>query len=119
MNAEATPMEVIRIHNWLQSLPDPIERNSLDNRITDFLKRLGSSTERLSNILPDILQLAREHQFPELAKFCAAQLKGLSIPELNATPDEFKYRIQDVIISTTFMTSGSCFLILSRKLKRP
>jgi len=99
MNAEAMALEVIRINNWLQSLPETNEKISLNELISNFIKRLSSGEEKLSSVLVDIYQAAKQYGMHELVVFCSNQIKGLNVEEVNINPDEYKYRVHDVIIS--------------------
>lgn len=104
MNAEAQAMEVIRINNWLESLPTVNERISLNEIVSEFIKRLTSGIEKLSSIFIDVRVFAKRQEMLELDTFCSHQIKGLTTADVNENPDEFKYRIHDVIISLKKVT---------------
>ena len=93
-NTEATGIDVIRINDWLKSLPGTVVQN-LNEDISSILKRLTLQKEKLSTILADILTLSKNYGLNELAKFCLAQIQGIRHDEA----DNHKYRIQKVFIS--------------------
>lgn len=94
-NTEASAYDVIRINDWLKSLPKKIESNSLNNEISNYLKQLTKGEEKLSVVISDLLDLSKKHNFTELKKFCLNEIKGIK-PSEAETCD---YRIQKVIVS--------------------
>jgi len=111
-NAEALALETIQISNWLKSLPEEIEHESLYELIATYLKRLTSEEEKLSAIFPDILLMARKYNLTDLANFCGEQIKGLSLLDIGDT-GEYKYRIHDVFISVIKIEVNPHSLLLS------
>ena len=93
-NTEATGIDVIRINDWLKSLPGNLKL-TLTDKISDSLRRLTLGQEKLSVILTDLFSISKIHQLSELGDFCSAQIRGIKLEET----ENHKYRIQKVIIS--------------------
>lgn len=93
-NTEANGMDVIRINDWLRSLPGLININ-LTDETTFLLKRITLNDEKLSVILNDCRNLAKKYSLLDLETFTAEQIKGLNSTE----SENYSYRIGKVIIS--------------------
>lgn len=94
-NTEATAYDVIRINDWLKSLPKKIESNSLNDQISSYIKQLTKGEEKISVIISDLLALAKKHDFIELKQFCLNEIQGIKSSEA----EDCDYRIQKVIVS--------------------
>lgn len=94
-NTEATAYDVIRVNDWLKSLPKKIESNSLNDEISSYIKQLTKGEEKISVIISDLLALAKKHDFIELKQFCLNEIQGIKSSEA----EECSYRIQKVIVS--------------------
>lgn len=93
-NTEANAIDVIRINDWLKSLPGNLKL-TLTDKISEILKRLTLNHEKLSVIITDLLNIAKIHKLSELEMFCAAQIRGIK----HDNAENHKYRIQKVFIS--------------------
>jgi hypothetical protein len=93
-NTEANGIDVIRINDWLKSLPGNLEF-TLNDKISEILKRLTLNQESLSVIIADLLNISKTHNLAELESFCIAQIKGIEHDD----SENHKYRIQKVYIS--------------------
>lgn len=101
-NVEAIGSMVIQINEWFKSLPELVNNNNeepVSQKITSLLKKATNDNQRLSELLIEILSLAKSYKFDELLNFCNYELKGLSKSDVNANQDVFKYRIQNVAFS--------------------
>lgn len=55
-NTEALTLEILKINDWLQSLPKTDTEFSVQNLIATFLKRLLTQNEKLSEVLPELCE---------------------------------------------------------------
>lgn len=76
-NTEATGMDIIRINDWLRSLPKEYKTTSLTEKISDLIVKLSKSEEKLSIIISEILAIAKENNWTEIIQFCSTQIKGI------------------------------------------
>lgn len=93
-NTEANAIDIIRINNWFNTLSGDLSI-SLNDKISQILKRLTLNNEKLSGIITDILSIAKTHELTDLKSFCSAQIKGITEEEAQY----HEYRIQKVYIS--------------------
>lgn len=93
-NTEANAIDVIRINDWLKSLPGNLKL-TLNDKVSEILKRLTLNEEKLSVIIADLLNISKIHNLHELEEFCSAQIRGIKSNEA----ENHKYRIQKVFIS--------------------
>lgn len=93
-NTEANAIDTIRINDWFKSLPGS-NSNSLSEKISGIIKRLTQNHEKLSVILTDIWQIAKEHKINELENFVYSQIKGIN----HSDAKNHLYRRQKLIIS--------------------
>ncbi len=93
-NTEANAIDVIRINDWLKSLPGNLKL-TLTDKISEILKRLTLNKEKLSVIITDLLNISKIHKLTELEEFCSAQIRGIKSNESK----NHRYRIQKVFIS--------------------
>lgn len=94
-NTEATAYDVIRIYEWLKSLPKKFESNSLNGEISSYIKQLTKGKEKISVIISDLLSLSKRYDLIELKQFCLNEIRGVKSSEA----EECYYRIQKVIVS--------------------
>ena len=94
-NTEATGMDVIRINDWLRSLPEEHQTTSLTEEISSLIKRLTEKEEKLSTIITDILFTSKKYKLEKIIEFCTAEIQGIKTNENG----EFDYRIYKVMIS--------------------
>lgn len=94
-NTEANAYDVIRINDWLKSLP-PLTTNSssLNEKISVCLKDLTKANKKLSEIITDLLEISKTHNLEELKQFCLDELQGL-----NSKDQDYPYRSQKVTFS--------------------
>lgn len=94
-NTEAGAYDVIRINDWLKSLPDNIDSNSLNEKVSHYLKELTKCEQKLSVLISELYSLAREYNLTELKEFCFNEIKGIQSQDIqNCT-----YRVQKVFFS--------------------
>lgn len=104
-NTEALSLDIIKINNWLQSLPEIENSTSVQSEIAIILKRLLTQEEKLSEILPDIYLLAKTNSFTDLKNFCELEIKGIDVNDIEIMNrirnenENFKYRAQTIKIS--------------------
>jgi hypothetical protein len=98
-NSEASGLEVIRISDWLRSLEDRKPVTDINGDITSLLKQLTKQETKLSVIISEILDFSKRFTVNTLKEFCISEIKGISAASIDNNPDEFKYRIQKVLIS--------------------
>lgn len=91
---KACGSDVIRINEWLKSLPGRVEE-TLSDKISETILRLTSNDEKLSIIFTDLLDLAKEHDLKEIGEFCTSQILGIK----ENMSEKHKYRVQRVIVS--------------------
>ena len=113
-NTEASALDVIRINNWLTSLPGNLAV-SLSDSISKNLRRLSQGDEKLSVIIADLFTIAKEHTLSDLQSFCLAQISGIDNDEL----EHHKYRVQKVFMSLSEIeTNPHSFLDITSDLIR-
>ena len=98
-NTEAIGNEIIKIHNWFQSLPDVNSEETIQGEIGRLLKALTSNDGRLSSIISDILSVSKKYRLIGLIDFCSSELQGIKNEKIESNPDEYKYRIEKVTLS--------------------
>lgn len=94
-NTEATAYDVIRINDWLKSLPEKKELNSLNEKISQFIKELTKAELKLSVIISDLLNFSKQYGYEELMKFCQDQIGGIKSND----GSDYRYREQKVVVS--------------------
>ncbi|KAF2327605.1 ATP-binding protein [Flavobacterium nitrogenifigens] len=94
-NTEATAYDVIRINDWLKSLPEIREQNSLNDEVSKFIKELTKNEQKLSVIISDLFSLSKKYELEELRKFCLVEIQGIK----SSNSEGAEYRIQKVFIS--------------------
>lgn len=94
-NTEATAYDVIRINDWMKSLPKVRELNSLNDEVSKFLKELTEGEKKLSVIISELLIFSKNHSLSELKSFCETELKGIT----TNNPENYQYRAQMVHLS--------------------
>lgn len=93
-NTEANGIDVIRINDWLKSLPGNLKL-TLSDKLSEILKRLTLDQEKLSVIISDLLNVSKIHNIPDLELFCSEELNGINLQD----QEKHKYRIQKVFVS--------------------
>ncbi|MBU2905803.1 ATP-binding protein [Arenibacter algicola] len=94
-NTEATGMDVIRINDWLRSLPEQHTTTSVTEEISILIRRLTQKEEKLSTIIADILFMSKKYKLDHLIEFCTAEIQGIKTNDDGA----FDYRVHKVMIS--------------------
>jgi hypothetical protein len=119
INTEATIMDIIKINDWLRSLPDFGTKSSINSEVTQLMKRLTEQTEKLSTIFVDILSFARSRNLANLTAFCISELTGFAVGEVRRDQEEFKYRIHKVILSVREISvRGSGYIRVTSEMVR-
>jgi hypothetical protein len=114
-NTEASGMEVIKINDWLRSLPELASRPGKDDQINALLKDLTANQKNLSPIIGEMYTVAKSHKLQELLNFCVVELQGVN--EHNRPEDaELDCRIQNIFLSPSGISinpyyGGSAYLI--------
>jgi len=98
-NTEATGNEIIRISDWLRSLPEIQTDISLTNVIGEQLKKLTTNSAKLSYIVSDLFKISKEYNLLSLQNFCETEIKGLTEDSQKADVEKYKYRIQNVLMT--------------------
>ena len=93
-NTEANVIDTIRITDWLRSLSGSTTI-SLSEKISAVIKRLTKNDEKLSTILADVLQIAKEHRLNDIYNFAQSQIIGID----KSDSVNHLYRRQKLIIS--------------------
>lgn len=94
-NTDASTYDSIRINDWLKSLPQKQELNTLNDEISYYIKELTSCEQKLSVIFSDLLSLSKKYKLDELKRFCLAEIQGIDLSKIEGS----EYRIQKVFIS--------------------
>ena len=94
-NTEAAAYDVIRINDWLKSLPKVKELNSLNDEVSKFIKELTKNEQKLSVIISDLLSLSKKYELIELGKFCLVEIQGIK----SSHSEGAEYRIQKLFVS--------------------
>ncbi|WP_281847084.1 AlbA family DNA-binding domain-containing protein [Olleya namhaensis] len=94
-NTEASTFDAIRINDWLKSLPQKQELNSLNDEISNYIRELTKREQKLSVIISDLLSLSKKYNLDELKTFCLKEIQGID----STNSEDSEYRIQRVYIS--------------------
>ncbi|WP_291134814.1 ATP-binding protein [Flavobacterium sp. UBA7663] len=94
-NTEANAYDIIRINEWLKSLPLKTSLNSLENEISKFIKELTKKEEKLSVIIADLLSLSNLYELKGLKMFCLNEIQGIKSTNFEG----LDYRKQKVFVS--------------------
>lgn len=97
-NTEANSIDIIRINDWLRSLPKHEEFVDSNSKIASFLKQLTDVEINLSTIIPDLYSFAKNNSFSEIEKFCIQELKGIQLSK-DMDTSIYNYRNQKVYTS--------------------
>jgi len=98
-NVEANMHEIIAVNNWLSTLPESTGSKTLQDQVTDIIKRVTSSKEKLSVIMTDIWNLSRTYKLGSLEKFAEGELKGVELDGTYTEDPQYMYRTQNVMSS--------------------
>lgn len=104
-NTEALTLDIIKINSWLLSLPEIDFHESKQTLLSDFLKRLLTQKENLSEILPDIYVFAKSNNLTELKEFCEFEIKGIDVAndevreKIHNENERYKYRVMTIKVS--------------------
>jgi hypothetical protein len=98
-NSEAIGQEVIRISDWLRSIPEANDIETLTKNVTRLLITLTESKTKISVVIAELLDLAKRYNLPKLIQFCTLELKGYHGLDMEEELDDPKYRIQRVFMS--------------------
>lgn len=98
-NTEATGQEVISIHTWLQSLPQSYESLSILDESNALMKNLMDMKRPLSQSIADMYRFSKKYNVKDLEEFCIDELQGFENEKAETKPDNYRYRVQKVIIS--------------------
>ncbi|MBU2905105.1 ATP-binding protein [Arenibacter algicola] len=94
-NTEAGLYDIIRINDWLKSLPAISESVSQNENISDYLKELAKGEQKLSAIISELLVFSKKHNLTELKEYCETEIAGIK----SNTPEKYQYRAQMVYLS--------------------
>jgi len=94
-NTEATGIDVIRINDWLKTLPKINNEISVNDKTSKLLSKVANKDIKLSVILPELLGFAKENKLTELIEFCIVQIQGFTDSDTSL----HQYRTQKVYIS--------------------
>lgn len=104
-NTEALTLDIIKICSWFQSLPQFETVHSFHNDISNFLKRLLTKKDKLSEVLPELYVFAKSNNYQDLKYFCELEIKGFDVSgselrnHIQTEREKFKYRVQVIKIS--------------------
>jgi len=97
-NTEASGMEVIKINDWLRSLPELASRSGKYDQINTLLKDL-TANQNLSAIIGEMYTVAKTYDIKELLNFSITELQGVDDSN-GPAKNEIGYREQKVFISS-------------------
>lgn len=97
-NSEALGMEGINIYEWLKNLPDVVSDNTFHDQISKVLQRITSNKEMLTETLPELLSIAKNHKLSEIEDLCKSELRGLQKSDYYADPKSYEERYSYRII---------------------
>ena len=106
-NTEAMGLEVIKINDWLRSLPEIQHATNRDERVNQFLKDL-TSAKPLSAIIADLYAFSREYQLQELKRFCSIELRGTESRD-EIDNEILEYRTSKVLVSSLSISINPYF----------
>lgn len=96
-NTEASSNEVIRIYEWIKSLPTTHTIQNRHDELIELLIQLQQMEQPLAPILPKMLAIGKRYQIQSIVEFANFELKGVEGNQLeNAEP--FEYRLLKVFI---------------------
>ncbi|WP_083261411.1 AlbA family DNA-binding domain-containing protein [Crocinitomix algicola] len=93
---KACGSDVIRINEWLKSLPGSVNE-TLSDKVNEIILRLTKNEEKLSIILTDLLELSKKYLLRDIGEFCTSQILGVK----ENMAEKHKYRVQKVIVSAS------------------
>ena len=103
-NSEALGNEVIRIYEWLKSIPDLSNEPQRDAEISRLLVQSANADIALSTTLAAIFSLARKYRLEELVEFCSRELNGLNSGVGNETNPLLQYRVVNTFVTYASVT---------------
>ena len=98
-NMEALGLEVIRINDWLKSLPEYQSLTGANEEIQNLIKDLAGGTKKLSLVFAEMYAVGTKYSLAKLLSFSSIELKGVPALEANEYREAMEYRVQKVYIS--------------------
>lgn len=98
-NTEAQGLEVIKINDWLRSLPEANNTSNEIEEVAKLIKDLTNTQIQLSFSISEIYRIAKRLKHQPLLRFCINELKGLNSTDERGDESELEYRIQKVFIA--------------------
>ena len=117
-NTEALALEVIRINDWLRSLPDGHPSKGIDDEIQFIIRDLAAAEKKLSVVIAEMLALAKKYSLADLIVFSDHELKGTHANDARSQTDNFSYRVQTVFISTLVLQINAFSNLNNTMIKR-
>jgi hypothetical protein len=97
-NTEALGLEVIKISDWLRSLPEIGHATNRNERINQLLKDL-TTDKALSTIISDLYAFSKDYELNEIKQFCTIELRGTAARE-EVDNEILEYRVLKVLVSS-------------------
>lgn len=106
-NTEALGLEIIKINDWLRSLPEVSHGTNRNQRIGQLLKDLTSDMP-LSTIIADLYAFSTEYGVEVLKRFCMIELSGTESSDA-VDSELLEYRGLHVLISSLSISFNPYF----------
>lgn len=97
-NTEALGLEVIKINDWLRSLPEVSQTFNYNERVHELLKEL-TGDKALSTIITELYAFSKEYQLEEIKQFCTVELRGTESRQ-QVNKEVLEYRALTVFASS-------------------
>ncbi|MEH6764459.1 MAG: RNA-binding domain-containing protein [Aequorivita antarctica] len=94
-NTEANAIDIIRINDWLKTLPEAATKENLNDKISKYINELTKGEVKLSSIFSNLFLLSKDYNLDYLSEFCQSELSGTNKESVN----EDDYRIVNCFIS--------------------
>ena len=88
-NTEANAIDIIRINDWLKTLPEAATKENFNDKISKYINELTQGEVKLSTIFSNLFLLSKDYNLDYLSEFCQSELSGTKKEIVN----EDDYRI--------------------------
>lgn len=116
-NTEALGLEVIKINDWLKTLPVSDHSQNEDEKVNELLKSITEKDKLISTVIAEMFAVAKSYRLEELLRFCSIELQGIDT-NTSSLSNDFEYRIQSIIFSPHEISINPLFFGTSNQIKK-